>query len=80
MLKPVVKESNWQFRYKGRTTSDRPISRRRLTPKTSRKRRRAFLLSRGFVACECVTYRWGMQEGRYQAPPIFYDSALNSLC
>ena len=30
--------------------------------------RRGFLLSRGFAADECVTYHWGMLEGRQQAP------------
>ncbi|HEV8529988.1 MAG TPA: hypothetical protein VGT00_01065 [Methylomirabilota bacterium] len=46
----------------------------RLETVVARKResnRRGFLLSRGFVAGDCVTYRWGMHEGRHQAPPVF---------
>lgn len=37
--------------------------------------RRGFLLSRGFMVAECVTYRWGMLEGRHQAPPVLYPEA-----
>jgi hypothetical protein len=46
----------------------------RLETVVARKResnRRGFLLSRGFIAGDCVTYRWGMHEGRHHAPPIF---------
>ncbi len=42
----------------------------RLETAVSRMRessRRGFLLSRGFAADECVTYHWGMLEGRQQA-------------
>ena len=31
--------------------------------------RRGFLLERGFVQADSVTYRWGRLEGRHQAPP-----------
>jgi len=47
----------------------------RLETVVARKResnRRGFLLSRGFVAGDCVTYRWGMHEGRHHAPPVLY--------
>lgn len=46
----------------------------RLETVVARKResnRRSFLFSRGFVAAECVTYRWGRLEGQ-QAPPSLY--------
>ena len=36
--------------------------------RTRESSRRGFLLSRGFAADECVTYYWGMLEGRQQAP------------
>ena len=36
--------------------------------RTRESSRRGFLLSRGFAADECVTYHWGMLEGRQQAP------------
>ncbi len=45
----------------------------RLEIAVARKResnRRGFLFSRGFVAAESVTYRWGMLEKRHQAPPV----------
>ena len=32
--------------------------------------RRGFLLHRGFVQADSVTYRWGLLEGRYPTPPI----------
>ncbi len=41
-----------------------PVARRR------ESNRRGFLFSRGFVAAESVTYRWGMLEKRHQAPPV----------
>ncbi len=53
----------------------------RLETVVARKResnRRGFLLSRGFVAGECVTYRWAMQEGRHQAPPVFSPEQRSS--
>ena len=31
--------------------------------------RRGFLLGRGFVQADSVTYRWGLLEGRYPTPP-----------
>lgn len=31
--------------------------------------RRGFLLSRGFVQADSVTYRWGLLEGRHPTPP-----------
>jgi GNAT superfamily N-acetyltransferase len=36
--------------------------------RTRESSRRGFLLSRGFAADECVTYRWDMLEGRQQSP------------
>ena len=44
----------------------------RLETVVSRKReshRRGFLLARGFVQADSVTYRWGRLEGRHQTPP-----------
>ncbi len=37
---------------------------------TRESSRRGFLLSRGFAIDECVTYHWGMLEGRQQAPSV----------
>lgn len=44
----------------------------RLETVVARKReshRRGFLLERGFVQADNVTYRWGRLEGRHQTPP-----------
>jgi GNAT superfamily N-acetyltransferase len=37
--------------------------------------RRGFLLARGFVQADSVTYRWGVLEGRHQTPPALYPEA-----
>jgi (aminoalkyl)phosphonate N-acetyltransferase len=34
--------------------------------------RSGFLLSRGFAQADSVTYRWGLLEGRHQAPPTLH--------
>ena len=47
----------------------------RLEALVTRKResnRRGFLLTRGFVQADTVTFRWGLLEGRHQAPPVLY--------
>jgi N-acetylglutamate synthase-like GNAT family acetyltransferase len=41
--------------------------------------RRSFLFSRGFVAAETVTYRWGMLEKRHQAPPVLHAEGRPEL-
>jgi N-acetylglutamate synthase-like GNAT family acetyltransferase len=41
--------------------------------------RRSFLFSRGFVAAESVTYRWGMLEKRHQAPPVLHAEGRPEL-
>lgn len=41
--------------------------------------RRSFLFSRGFVAVESVTYRWGMLEKRHQAPPVLHAEGRPEL-
>jgi GNAT superfamily N-acetyltransferase len=35
--------------------------------------RRGFFLSRGFLAAETVTYRWGLLEGKYPRLPMLCD-------
>lgn len=47
----------------------------RLETVVARKReshRRGFLLERGFIQADSVTYRWGRLEGRHQTPPAIY--------
>ena len=47
----------------------------RLETVVARKReshRRGFLLERGFVQADNVTYRWGRLEGRHQSPPALH--------
>jgi len=34
--------------------------------------RRGFLLARGFIQADSATYRWGLLEGRHQAPPTIH--------
>lgn len=50
----------------------------RLESAVSRRRdshRRGFLLDRGFIQANSVTYRWGLLEGRYPTPPTLVQEA-----
>ena len=37
-----------------------------------RRNMRGFLLARGFGQADSATYRWGLLEGGYQAPPTIH--------
>jgi len=39
---------------------------------TRRREVQGFLLARGFIQADSATYRWGLLEGRHQAPPTIH--------